>query len=104
LINEDVRSSVKRGAIGHLAVCASAQYVLAALARSARIKSFASLAGWFHDAGSVMAFYGGPEGVAHRIERATRAVEHFLKSGKSEIAPAYKKGDEDAGMFFEMDY
>lgn len=100
----ETMSFVKRGAIGYLAICASAQHVLAALARGARIKSFASVAGWFHDAASVAAFYGGAEGVARRIERANHAVQHFLKSGELEMAPAYKNGDEAAGMFFELDY
>ena len=100
----ETMSFVKPGAIGYLGICGSAQYVLAALARGARIKSFASVAGWFHDAGSVAPFYGGAEGVARRIERASCAADQFLKTGKSESAPAYKEGDEGAGMFFKLDY
>ena len=46
-------SFVSGGAVGHLGVCASAQYALAAIARGARIRSFASVAGWYHDAASV---------------------------------------------------
>ena len=93
----ETMSFVKPGAVGYLGICGSAQYVLAALARGARIKSFASVAGWFHDAGSVAPFYGGAEGVERRIELATRAMDQFLKTGKSESVPAYKEGDE-AGL------
>jgi uncharacterized protein len=35
--------------IGCVAICASAQYVLRALAQSAPIRAFASVAGWYHD-------------------------------------------------------
>src|SRR5262245_41299015 len=45
--------------VGHLAVCASAQYALRAAAGSARIASLVTVAGWFHDAASVAPFYGG---------------------------------------------
>ncbi|HEY0945790.1 MAG TPA: dienelactone hydrolase family protein [Opitutaceae bacterium] len=97
-------SFVKPGAIGYLGICASAQYVLAALARGARLKSFASVAGWFHDTASVSGFYGADEGVARRLERAARATEKFLLHGELETVPAYRKGDDIAGMFFELDY
>jgi fermentation-respiration switch protein FrsA (DUF1100 family) len=97
-------SFVQPGAIGYLAICASAQYVLAAMAAGARINSFVSVAGWFHDAVSVMPFYGGAEGVARRLERAKQATSKFLSSGETELAPAYRNGDENAGMHFELDY
>jgi len=49
-------SFVQPGAVGYLGICASAQYVLAAMAAGARIDSFVSVAGWFHDAVSVTPF------------------------------------------------
>jgi uncharacterized protein len=39
--------------IGCLAVCASAQYTLQALAEGVPVRSFASVAGWFHDPSSI---------------------------------------------------
>jgi uncharacterized protein len=51
-------SFVNPGAIGNLAICASAQYTLAALAAGAPIRSFVSVAGWYHDTVSVVQFYG----------------------------------------------
>jgi fermentation-respiration switch protein FrsA (DUF1100 family) len=97
-------SFVDRNKIGHLAICASAQYALAAIARGAGTNSFASIAGWFHDAKSVSAFYGGADGVALRIGRAREAVERYIKSGEVTIVPAYEAGDDRAGMFFPLDY
>ncbi len=90
--------------IGHLAICASAQYTLAAIARGANIDSFASVAGWFHDAKSVAPFYGGAEGVSSRLDRARKAFERYMKSGDVVTVPAYEAGNERAGMFFPLDY
>jgi uncharacterized protein len=89
---------------GHLAVCASAQYALAAIARGAPISSFASVAGWYHDAASVAAFYGGASGTAMRLERAKRAMEAYATSRTDTMVPVYRAGDDRAGMFFELDY
>src|SRR5262245_11593850 len=97
-------SFVAGGAVGHLGVCASAQYALAAIARGARIRSFASVAGWYHDAASVAAFYGGAPGTAMRLERARQAMGRYVASGEVVMVPAYRAGDDRAGMFFELDY
>lgn len=97
-------SLVKPNALSHLAICASAQYGLAALARGSRVDRFISIAGWYHDTTSVAAFYGGLTGVARRLEAARAAFERYHATGQVEMAPAYKRGDETAGMFFESDY
>jgi uncharacterized protein len=97
-------SFVKPGAVGYLGICASAQYTLAALAAGAAIRSFVSVAGWYHDTESVAQFYGGEVGVEKRVERARDAAEKFARAGEVEMVPAYKPGDELAGMFFELDY
>src|SRR5262245_62904881 len=55
-------SFVKPGAIGHLAICASAQYTLAALAAGAPIRSLVSVAAGHDDTvsvGEVDAWEGG---------------------------------------------
>jgi hypothetical protein len=90
--------------VGHLAVCASAQYALRAAAGAARIASLVTVAGWFHDAASVAPFYGGEAGVSRRLERASDALVEYRRSGDLRMVPAYAVGDERAGMFFEMDY
>ena len=97
-------SLVDPNALTHLAICASAQYGLAALARGSRVGRFISVAGWYHDTTSVAAFYGGLAGVARRLELARAALERYRATGHVETVPAYKPGDETAGMFFELDY
>ena len=71
-------SFVMGSGVGHVGICASAQYALAAIARGARICSFASIAGWYHDAKSVASFYGGEEGTRLRLGRASAALELSL--------------------------
>jgi fermentation-respiration switch protein FrsA (DUF1100 family) len=97
-------SLVEPHALSHLAICASAQYGLASLARGSRVGRFISIAGWYHDTASVAAFYGGLTGVARRLEAARAAFDRYRTSGYVETVPAYKPGDETAGMFFELDY
>jgi uncharacterized protein len=97
-------SFIESGRIGHVAVCASAQYAQHAIARGARIAAFASVAGWYHDAKTIAPFYGGVEGVERRIGFATQDVAAFLRSEPRTNAPAYAPGDERAGMHFQLDY
>jgi uncharacterized protein len=97
-------SLVEPDALSHLAICASAQYGLEALARGSRVARFISIAGWYHDTTSVAPFYGGLTGVAGRLEAARAALERYRATGHVETVPAYKPGDETAGMFLELDY
>jgi len=97
-------SGVDSRTLAHVAVCASAQYGLAALARGSRVCRFVSVAGWFHDAASVAPFYGGAEGVASRVASANAAIKRYTTSGVVDTVPAYNPGDPTAGMFFELDY
>jgi uncharacterized protein len=95
---------VEPDTIAHLAICASAQYGLAALARGSRVARFLSVAGWYHDPVSVAPFYGGMAGLTTRLAVASAALDRYIKTGDVETVPAYKPGDETAGMFFELDY
>jgi uncharacterized protein len=97
-------SFVEPDNLTHLAICASAQYGLAALARGSRVTRFVSVAGWYHDTVSVGAFYGGPGGVATRLDAARAAIERYATSGAIDLVPAYKVGDPTAAMSFELDY
>ena len=90
--------------VGCVAICASAQYVLAALAEGAPIRSFASVAGWYHDLASVAPFYGGHAGVERRLVRARDALDKYARNRELVLAPAYADGDERAGMHFRLDY
>jgi dienelactone hydrolase len=87
-----------------LGICASAQYAMAAVAAGAPVSGFAAVAGWFHDAASVAGFYGGADGVRARLADAAAAADRFLADGEVTTVPAYRAGDETAGMFVEMDY
>jgi len=97
-------SPIEPRSVAHLAVCASAQYGLAALARGARIARFVSIAGWFHDLAGLGTFYGGEAGIAERLDAASRAARTLETSGTVEMVPAYRAGDMSAAMFFELDY
>src|SRR5687768_10069490 len=80
--------------IGAVGVCGSAQTVLAALAQGVSFRTFASVAGWYHDPPSVVPFYGGADGVALRLARAREATITYLKTGDLSIAPAYEDGND----------
>jgi dienelactone hydrolase len=97
-------SLVRPGPVGYLGVCATSQYALAAVAHGARIGSFASVAGWFHDAATVAPAYGGAAGMQMRMDRAEAATERYLRSGEVVTVPAYEAGNDRAAMFVEMDY
>jgi uncharacterized protein len=97
-------SFVRPSGIGHLAICASAQYTLRAIADGAPIDSFVSVAGWYHDTPTVAPFYGGLDGVNERITRAGDALDEYLRTGDVRMVPAYENGNDRAGMFFELEY
>jgi fermentation-respiration switch protein FrsA (DUF1100 family) len=97
-------SFVDADVVGYLGICASAQYAMAAAARGAKLRALASVAGWFHDAGSVAPFYGGDDGVAMRLARANDAAVMFAAMGKMPLVPAYAEGDDRAGMFIPLEY
>jgi len=97
-------SFVRPDSVGYLAICASAQYALRAIAEGAAVTSFVSVAGWYHDTASVAPFYGGTDGVTERINRAALAFDEFVRDGAVRTVPAYENGNDRAGMFFEVDY
>jgi fermentation-respiration switch protein FrsA (DUF1100 family) len=107
LVAADFMSSlsiVDPGNLTHLAICASAQYGLAALARGSRVTRFASVAGWYHDPTTIAPFYGGLPGIAARLSRARAALDRYAATGAVDTVPAYRAGDDAAAMFFELDY
>jgi dienelactone hydrolase len=76
--------------IGCLAICASAQYALRALADGVPIRSYVSVAGWYHDPDSVAPFYGNEPGIAMRLDRARTALDRYARTGDVTMVPAYK--------------
>jgi uncharacterized protein len=97
-------SCVDPRAISHLAVCASAQYGLAAIARRSCVSRFISVAGWYHDTATVAPFYGGLSGVGARLATALSALKRYMATESLAIVPAYQPGDESAGMSCDVDY
>lgn len=49
-------------------------------------------------------FYGGAEGVKRQIDFATAAMSKFQQDGQMDYVPAYAPNDQNAAMFFEVDY
>ena len=99
-----VLSFIQPGQLGHVGVCSSAQYALAAIAQGAPISSFGSVAGWFHDREVVAPFYGDDDGMAMRMHRAQEAIDRYHRDGEIVMVPAYDPGNDRAAMFFELDY
>jgi uncharacterized protein len=97
-------SFVEPRTVSHLAICASAQYGLAAIARGSCVSRFISVAGWYHDTTSVAPFYGGMDGVGARLKAAQSALAQYTTTGSLDVVPAYQAGNENAAMFFELDY
>lgn len=97
-------SCVRGDAVHYLAICASAMYAAAAVELGAPIASIANVAGWFHDSASAAEYYGGTEGMSARLERAQRALDRYVSTGKLAFVPAYEEGNEQAGMFIPLDY
>ncbi len=97
-------SLVDGGRLGVVGVCASAQYVLGAVAGGLPVRAFAAVAGWFHDLATVTPFYGGPEGVARRLAAAGDAARVHAATGRVVTVPAYAAGDDEAAMSLELDY
>ena len=62
--------------------------------RGAPIRSFAAVAGWFHETSTVAPFYGGRTGVEVRLQRADAAIDRFLTTGEVVTVPAYPPGDD----------
>ncbi len=98
------QAAVDAERIGGLAVCASAGYMARAVAEDDRFKSFAAIAGWFQHPDTTPMFYGGAEGVSRRLALAEAAMKKYQDTGETDYVPAYDPHDENAAMFFELDY
>jgi fermentation-respiration switch protein FrsA (DUF1100 family) len=90
--------------IGGLAICASAGYMARAIADGTPLRAFVTVAAWLHDAGTVGVFYGDTEGVTHRLGLAKAAREKFERTGEVDYVAAYDPNNNDAAMFFPLDY
>jgi fermentation-respiration switch protein FrsA (DUF1100 family) len=98
------RPEVAADGVGALAICASAGYLAHAVTRGAPVRSVALVASWLHDARTLLALYGGDEGVTRRLNSANAAREQFERTGNTPYVRAYDPNDPDAAMFFPLDY
>jgi uncharacterized protein len=85
-------SFIEARRIGHVAICASAQYAQHAIARGAKIAAFASVAGWYHDTETIAPVYGGAEGIERRMSFAKQDVEALLRSEPSDNSARLRAG------------
>ena len=90
--------------IGALGICAGAGYLAQAVAEDRRLKAFVTVAAWMQTPEAARMFYGGEEGVQHRLDLAHAAQEAFEKGQEAPMVPAYEPENENAAMFFEVDY
>lgn len=89
---------------GVLAVCASAGYAAQAINEGAPLRSYAAVAGWFHDKDSVGSIYGGADGVAAWFQAGAQAREAFEKTGEVRYVKAFDYTDQTAAMVGPFDY
>ncbi len=90
--------------IGALGICASSGYQAVNAAKDNRIISLAMIAPWLHTPELVQPYYGGPKGVAEKIEASRRAQQLFEHTQKVEFVPAISTTNPDAAMFGDYDY
>lgn len=90
--------------IGALGVCASAGYLAHVAAADGRLKAFVTVAAWLHEPETVLAVYGGEEGVQMRIVAGTAARKKFEETGEVDYVPAYSTTDPAAAMYGDFDY
>lgn len=89
------RAEVDEARVAGLGICASAGYMSDAAFQNPRLKSFALVAPWLHDAEIVDAVYGGAEGVAALID-ASRSAE---MSPTPVLLEAASMSNDDAVMY-----
>lgn len=90
--------------IGGLGICASSGYMAEAVAEDKRMKVFAAIAPWFHDAELVKLIYGGEEGVKEKVAAGRAAKVKFEKTKVNEWVPACSTIDKQAAMFGKFEY
>jgi fermentation-respiration switch protein FrsA (DUF1100 family) len=86
------------------AVCASAGYMANVAAQDKRVKGFATVAAWLHDAETVKPLYGGDKGVQLRIKQGKEAKKKFADTGEVEYIPTVSKTDKAAAMAGDFPY
>lgn len=89
--------------IGGLGICASAGYMVQAVADDSSFKSFATVAAWLHDIESLNKVFG-EETVRRRMEIGRTARQQYDRTGQVEYVPAYSQNDRNAAMSGDVSY
>jgi hypothetical protein len=77
--------------LGAVGICAGAGYMTAVAATDQRVRAFATVAGFFHDAAKQREWMG--ERYEAAVERARKAREQYEATGVAEEIPAVGDGD-----------
>jgi hypothetical protein len=93
---------VDREKIAGLGICFGAGYMLASAAEDNRIKSFATVAAWFHNPAYLEKTFGA-DGVKWRREAGNAARAKFEKNNEVVFIPAHSATDKRTAMF-DVDY
>jgi len=74
--------------IGGLGICFGAGYMAKVAAEDNRLKSFATVAAWMHDAKSLNRLFGA-DVIQQRMQAGLAAQKTYKKTGKVEMVPAF---------------
>ncbi|MGQ4487442.1 alpha/beta hydrolase [Streptomyces sp. SAS_281] len=96
--------AVADGTLGVLGVCAGAMYASAFAVQDARVRSLALVAPWLHDRRICEDNYGGPEGIATKMEAAAEARQRYEETGEVTYVPVVSGSTPDAAMPFDIDF
>ena len=87
-----------------VAICASAGYMANVVEHDKRVKGFATVAAWIHDAETVKPLYGGGEAVQLKIRQGKEARKKFAESGQVDYVLTVSKTDKTAAMSGDFPY
>lgn len=87
-----------------LGICAGGGYAVQAAINGAPMAALSLVAPWLHDAALVEAVYGGPAGVAERLQLGETALARYRQSGVVDYVPAVSASDPQAAMYGPFDY
>ncbi len=96
--------AVDENRIAGLGICTGSSCMALAAAADRRLRSLASIVGWFHNCDLVTRRYGGDIGVRTRMEAAAAARKHYTTTGEVEYVPACSKTEPRAAMYGDFSY
>lgn len=74
--------------IGGLGICFGAGYMAKVAAEDPRLKAFATVAAWMHDAESLDRLFGA-ETIQQRMQAGLAAQQRYAETGEVELVPAF---------------